>query len=132
MQISVAFLAASLPVAFTEFCHPNSKAMRRPVQTGLVMSLSAFIGAVMRYAFLSCGAFQFIAAELTVTAVFAMMKKLDMFIPPAAALSVLAYLIPKDALLTYPIQIAAVTTVLIMPALAGGRAEMIHRKVFER
>ena len=127
------FLAAPpLLVAFTEFCHPNSKAMGRPVQTGLVITLSAFTGAVMRYVFLSFGAYQFIAAALTVTAVFIMMKKLDMFIPPAAALSVLAYLIPEEALLTYPLQIAAGSAVFILLAAALVKAEAFHRKVVEK
>lgn len=100
-------VAPPLLVAFTEFSKPSCGARKRALTAVLLTGASALIGAVFRY--LLCIRFRalplYVAAALTILVVILMMKKIAMFIPPAAAVSILAMLIPEKAVPWFPVQI---------------------------
>ena len=73
----------------------------------VLIGVSALIGASFRYV-LSMSLFALplcITAALTILAVLLLMERLSMFIPPAGAVSILAMLIPEQAVLWFPVQI---------------------------
>lgn len=100
-------VAPPLLVAFTEFSKPSCGARKRALTAVLLTGASALIGAVFRY--LLCMRLMmlplYIAAALTILAVILLMQKISMFIPPAAAVSILAMLIPEKAVPWFPVQI---------------------------
>lgn len=109
-------LAAAPPllVAFTEFWKKGSAAQKKPFAVGSVIFLCALIGALLRAAFAFLGIYLFIAAGVSVVLVFAIMKRTGLFIPPAAALSILAFLIPSESVSIYPLLILTGTTVILL------------------
>lgn len=102
-------VAPPLLVAFTEFCRKDSAVRKRPAAITLLIVVCALVGAVCRFVFTLLGWKMFIAAGVTMLIVCIIMKSVKLFVPPAAALSVLAFLIPEEAVVTYPLQIAAGT-----------------------
>ncbi len=112
-------VAPPLLVAFTEFSKPSCGARKRAFTAVLLTGASALIGAVFRY--LLCIRFLELplsfAAALTILAVILLMKKVAMFIPPAAAVSILAMLIPAPAVPWFPLQITLGATVAMAAAL---------------
>ena len=119
--------APPLLVAFTEFWKPDAVARRRPITVTALLTLCGLCGAGVRY--LLCVRFGILpcfAAGATMLAVFCIMKRLSLMLPPAAAIAVLAYLIPENALLMFPLQILCGITVLVgasylYPATGAGR-----------
>ncbi len=100
-------VAPPLLVAFTEFSNPASGARKKPVKSVVLIGVSALIGASFRYV-LSMSLFALplcITAALTILAVLLLLERLSMFIPPAGAVSILAMLIPEQAVLWFPVQI---------------------------
>lgn len=113
--------APPLLVAFTEFWKPESAAQKKPVKITLMIVGCAFIGAFSRYIFILLGWYLFIAAGVTILIVCIIMRKTKLYVPPAAALSILAFLIPQEVVIWYPLQIAIGTFLLISAALLHGR-----------
>ena len=114
----VKFAAAPpLLVAFTEFMKRDSKAVKSPVITTIMITGCAFIGALMRYIFIAADADAYIAAGLTMLFVCILMRTTGRYLPPAAALSILTFLIPETSLIIYPLQIAAGTLAFMSIAL---------------
>ena len=107
-------VAPPLLVAFTEFCRKDSAVRKRPVSITLLIVGCALVGAVCRLVFTLLGWKMFIAAGVTMLIVCIIMNSVKLFVPPAAALSVLAFLIPEEAVVTYPLQIAAGTLFFVL------------------
>lgn len=106
--------APPLLVAFTEFCRKDSAVRKRTVSITLLIVGCALVGAVCRFVFTLLGWKMFIAAGMTMLIVCIIMKSAKLFVPPAAALSVLAFLIPEEAVVTYHLQIAAGTVFFVL------------------
>lgn len=100
LHCNIRFTAAPpLLVAFTEFWKPEAVSRKRPFAVIALVTLCAVCGAGMRY--LLCewlGVPAFVAAMLTIPAVYSIMQLIGLMLPPAAAIAILAYLIPADAL----------------------------------
>lgn len=107
-------VAPPLLVAFTEFCRKDSAVRKKPVAIMLLIAGCALVGAVCRSVFTLLGWKMFAAAGVTMLIVCIIMKSAKLFVPPAAALSVLAFLIPEEAVITYPLQIAAGTVIFVL------------------
>lgn len=107
-------VAPPLLVAFTEFCRKDSAVREKPVAITLLIAGCALVGAVCRSVFTLLGWKMFAAAGVTMLIVCIIMKSAKLFVPPAAALSVLAFLIPEEAVITYPLQIAAGTVIFVL------------------
>lgn len=114
-------LAPPLLVAFTEFWKPESGAQRHPCKVSLLIVLCAATGAVMRLTAIRLGCYQFIAVAVTITLVLLLMRKSGIYVPPAAALSVLAFLIPEQSVLSYPLLIAAGTLLIVGVSVLHGK-----------
>ena len=99
-------VAPPMLVAFTEFMNAESTAKRKPVKAVALIALCAAAGAVSRLALTVT-----LGLPLTVSAVAAavillwLLREFGMLLPPAAALTVLAMLIPQSDLIVYPIEI---------------------------
>lgn len=96
-----------LLVAFTEFTRPGSRAMRAPARAAAFLALCGGVGALARG--LLCAALGLplaAAALLAGLAVLALAHWQQMLLPPAAAVAVLALLVPESALALYPVQAA--------------------------
>lgn len=107
LHLNVRFAAAPpLLVAFTEFWKPEAVSRKRPVAVIALITLCAASGAGVRFAFTERLAVPAcVSAALTIAAVYSIMKKLGLMLPPASAIAILAFLIPKEALLIFPVQI---------------------------
>lgn len=116
--------APPLLVAYTEFCRPGSRAQRQPLRISLMIALCALTGALLRYAAVTLGVFAFPAAGLAYAFVLAMMSDTGLFLPPAAALTLLAFLVPERALLLYPVQVLAGALFFTGLAAVHGRARL--------
>ena len=107
-------VAPPMLVAFTEFMNPENKAKQQPLQAiGLVFAC-ALAGALCRLLFterLGLPLWTSTAAACGVAVL--LMLRTQMFLPPAAALTVLAMLIGADVLPLYPVQILVGITVLM-------------------
>lgn len=119
-------VAPPLLVAFTEFCRKDSAVRKRPVSITLLIVGCALIGAVCRFVFLLLGWKMFVAAGVAMLIVCIIMKSAKLFVPPAAALSVLAFLIPEEAVITYPLQIAAGTIFFILVGRIFGKTSELR------
>ena len=112
MFLDMRFLCAPpLLVAFTEFCKPDSPAEHHKPEIFLLMSVSAVMGCLFRYILMPLPVC--LPMMLTVFLILLIMKKSGRILPPAAAVSVLAYLIPESFLIWYPVQIAAGILILL-------------------
>ena len=107
-------VAPPMLVAFTEFMNAESPAKRKPVKAVALIALCAAAGAVSRLALTVT-----LGLPLTVSAVAAavillwLLREFGMLLPPAAALTVLAMLIPQSDLAIYPIEILVGIAVLM-------------------
>ena len=116
-------VAPPLLVAFTELSGKESRAAKRFAAVILLVALCAAFGAASRLVFS-----QWLALPLTVSALVAgvftvgLIKIFALPFPPAAAMAILAMLIPCDAIATYPIQVCAGITVLTAVALLWRRS----------
>ncbi len=121
-------VAPPMLVAFTEFMNAESPAKRKPWKAIALIAFCAAAGAVSRLA-LSVA----LGLPLTVSAIAAavillwLLREFDMYLPPAAALTVLAMLIPQSDLIVYPVEILVGIAVLmglakLTDALAEARA----------
>ena len=111
--------APPLLVAFTEFSSPSSKARSFPVKAVALITGCAALGAGLRYVFcVKLGIFPLYAVSaLAILLVIAVMRLIKSYIPPAGAISVLAMLIPEEAVLWYPVQILAGSAVIMTVSL---------------
>ncbi|MBQ4464947.1 MAG: hypothetical protein II916_03165 [Oscillospiraceae bacterium] len=106
-------VAPPLLVAYTEFWKPGAVSRRKPLQVILLLGCCAGAGALLRFGLtITLGVPACIAASLTMLAAFALMRGFSMMLPPAAAISILSFLIPADALWYFPLEIMAGIAVL--------------------
>lgn len=113
-------VAPPLLVAFTEFSKPTAPVRSRAAVAVALIGASAAVGAACRYLF--CIRFSllplYLAAALTIVLVILLMDRLHLFLPPAGAVSILAMLIPEQAVPAFPVQItlgaAAVMTISLL------------------
>ena len=99
-------VAPPLLVAFTEFWKPEAVSRKRPASVITLITLCAVSGAGIRFVlteWLSVPAC--VSAALTIVSVYCIMKRFRLMLPPASAIAILAFLIPKEALLLFPVQI---------------------------
>lgn len=103
------FVAAPpLLVAFTEFTNPAAPPRRHPAKAIMLVTLSAVIGWGFRLFFtMQLGLPLWLGALLGMVLVIALLRGTGMFLPPAAALMLLAMLVPDAAVPTYPVWVAA-------------------------
>jgi len=105
--LNVRFLIAPpLLVAFTEFSNPQSKARKQPVKTVAMLAICSSLGTIFRYVLvlqlkLPLGVAAFAASICVVLLIY----KTRIFLPPAAALMLLAMLVPVGVLLWYPLEV---------------------------
>ncbi|MBR0485400.1 MAG: hypothetical protein IJJ69_11605 [Oscillospiraceae bacterium] len=113
--LDMRFLCAPpLLVAFTEFCKPDSPAEHHKSEIFLLMAVSAVTGSLCRYLLNVLFSLPMcFPAMLTIFLIMLIMKKTGRILPPAAAISILAYLIPESLLFWYPLQIAGGTLILL-------------------
>lgn len=110
-------LAPPMLVAFTEFTRKGNKAVKAPVKAVVLISLCAVFGSVFRYLITVLANQPLTLSALFVAcATFLLMRIMKMFLPPAAAMGVLALLIPGDKILIYPLQVFLGITVLMLLA----------------
>lgn len=112
-------VAPPLLVAFAEFSSPSSKVRSTPIKAVLLITGCAVLGAGFRYVFcIKWSIFPlYVTSALTILFVIALMKLMKMYIPPAGAISVLAMLIPENAVLLFPIQIFVGSTFIMLISL---------------
>ena len=103
-----------LLVAFTEFSRKGSGAMKRPFSAFLLLSLCAMTGAALRLTAIALGVPLTLAALLASSFVLIFTSYERMYLPPAAALALLAMLIPESELLLYPFEIMAASAAYVL------------------
>ena len=107
-------VAPPMLVAFTEFMNSDNRAKQKPGKVIALIALCAAAGALCRLALTVA-----LGLPLTVSAIAAavillwLLREFGLYLPPAAALTVLAMLIPQSDLVIYPIEILAGVAVLM-------------------
>ena len=108
------YLAAPpLLVAFTECRKPDSGMQKHPVAAVGLMTACAAAGSLMRMLALRLTLPLFPAAGVTILLVILLMRRTGLWLPPAAALSILAFLIPAAALPMFAVQICIGAALLV-------------------
>ena len=111
-------VAPPLLVAFTELTNKNSGAAKRPFSVVALVSLCAVCGSTTRILLSSLPYFPLTAAAFFACVCVQILVKLFRFpFPPAAAMSILAFLIPESAVTFYPVQVFAGISLLTLLAL---------------
>lgn len=111
-------VAPPLLVAFTELTNKNSGAAKRPFSVVALVSLCALCGSASRILLSSFPYFPLTAAAFFACVFVQILVKLFRFpFPPAAAMSILAFLIPESAVTFYPVQVLAGISLLTLLAL---------------
>ncbi len=110
-------VAPPLLVAFTEFSRvrkweadPDNeiRSVKHPIRTVAVLTSTAAIGAYIRFGMTMCLNLPLTLSALAASALMMyFMHKTRIFMPPAAALTVLAYLVPENDVLLFPIYVLA-------------------------
>ncbi len=111
-------LAPPLLVAFTELSTPGSPARKRPLGAIGLIAFCAFVGTAWRV--LLCGMAGLpltLAAVLSGLCIYLFMEKIRFYMPPAAALGTLPYLILPEQLLLYPFQVSGGAVILVTAAI---------------
>lgn len=106
------FMAAPpILVLFTELTAPGSRALEHPARGILLMTLCAMAGAWVRLGVnsLSSGAAWALPLSVVLSGVLFLLilYRMQLFLPPAGAALLLAYLAPEKALTLYPVEILA-------------------------
>ena len=110
-------VAPPLLVAFTELTNKNSGAAKRPFLVVALVSLCAVCGSATRILLSSVPYFPLTAAAFFACVCVQILVKLFRFpFPPAAAMSILAFLIPESAVTFYPVQVFAGISLLTLLA----------------
>ena len=114
--------APPLLVAFTEFTKPEHPAAKRPFRSCILLFLSASCGALVRFAVsMQLGLPTAFAAAITMAAILVLMKFFSMYLPPCAALGLLAMLIPQEAVPLYPFEAGCGAAIYLVAALAWSK-----------
>ena len=110
-------VAPPLLVAFTELTNKSSMAADRPFSVVALVSLCAVCGSATRILLSSVPYFSLTAAAFFACVCVQVLVKLFRFpFPPAAAMSILAFLIPESAVTFYPVQVFAGISLLTLMA----------------
>ena len=132
MAISAVALVFQIPfiisppliVAFAESSYAESPVRKNPTGFFFAMALCALIGTMGRLIFHEfAGLSLFVSVFITVIAAFYLLLLLDKLFPPAAALSVLPFILSEDTLLFYVMEVIIGAVALIAAALAYTKVE---------
>ncbi len=119
-------IAPPLLVAFTEFSRPGNKARNKPFKTISVLTLCSLIGALSRYLVTETYNLPLtISAVIAVSLMLLVIHFTKMYMPPVGAITMLAMIIQKESLVTYPIQVmvGSMLVVLLSRVLFMGRQD---------
>ncbi len=114
------FMAAPpVLVAFTEFSNPKSPARKRPLAVCLLIFSCSLYGSVFRLLIMDVLGLPLVLCVLCVIAAsFLTIKISALWIPPAAAMGILAMIIPEAQVVTFPLQVFCGAAVLMGVATA--------------
>ncbi len=115
------FMAAPpILVLFTELTSPGSRALAHPGKAILLMSLSAAAGAWVREIVAVRIALSLLPLSVAMSGLLFLfiLFRMRLFLPPAGAAMLLAYLAPEQALVLYPLEILAGVSAYFAVALA--------------
>jgi len=121
-------IAPPLLVAFTELTTTKeSPPAKRPLATIILFTLCSLLGSACRYIITIRGGLPLtLASIIAMIGVILLMKRiLKLVFPPAAAMCILAMMIPEEIVLYYPLEVTAGITFLTASA-------MIWRKILWR
>jgi hypothetical protein len=114
------FMAAPpILVAFTEFTNPKSPARRRPLAVSLLITACAMYGAFFRFLIMDTLHLPLTLCVLCVIICsFLTIKQSSLWIPPAAAMGLLAMIIPDSQVPTFTLQVFCGIAILMGIAIA--------------
>lgn len=120
-------VAPPLLVAFTEFTNPQGKVRKKPMQAILLIFVCALVTSYSRY-MLAMQLKMSLIIPVCVTSMFVifMIATTKMYIPPAGAIGILAFLIPEDAVIYYPLHVFVGIAMMMLLALVFFREEKIY------
>ena len=104
-------------MTYAEFTNPNFALHKYSLRTLIVIFSASILGALGRYFFcISLNAPAFIIILFSSIILLVLMHFLKLYFPPAGAVLILPYLLPKKTLLLYPVQILIGAAILIFAA----------------
>ncbi len=109
--------APPLLVAFTEFRKPETLEKLHPAKAVLLIGCCAAVGTGCLSLSVYGGLPVFVTASAAMLMTACIMRKIGIYLPPAAALTILVFLVSKDGVMwTYPLQIIIGTILMIAAA----------------
>lgn len=100
------FIAPPLIVSFVELSKPTHKLRKVPLKLILLITLSSVLGMAFRLIVVQHFALSLTLASLLATlSTLLLMKKMDLFFPPAGALAILPMILPAPYLIYYPLKV---------------------------
>ncbi len=112
------FIAPPLIVAFVEITNVDSPARKRPLSLLFLIALSSISGAYLRLIITEhFGLSLVISAVLATAIVLLAMKKLQLYFPPAGAISTLPMIISSQKLIIYPVEVIIGFSIMIILAI---------------
>ena len=114
------FIAAPpVLVAFTEFTNPKSPARKRPLAVSLLITACAAYGAFFRFLIIDTLHLPLVLCVLCVIVCsFLTIQKSSLWIPPAAAMGLLAMIVPDSQVPTFALQVFCGIAILMGIAIA--------------
>lgn len=123
------FVAPPLIVAFFELSSPGAKSAQRLPQVACLLLLGAVTGVLTRFVLSTMlGLPLTVPAVLTCALMLLLVSRMGLYFPPCGAIATLPFLIPEQALVRFPFEIAAGTLLFIAAARAvAGNGQMLMR-----
>lgn len=117
-------VAPPLLVAFTEFTNPQGKVRKKPMQAILLIFVCALVASYSRY-MLTMKLRMSLIIPVCVTSMFVifMIATTKMYIPPAGAIGILAFLIPDQSVIYFPLHVFVGILIMMLVALVFFREE---------
>ena len=124
------FIAPPLIVAFFEMTKPKSKLVERLPHAVFLIILAAVSGVVSRFVLTEkAGLPLAVSAAVSCAVILIAVYRVKLYFPPCGAIATLPFIIPEDAMLKFPFEIAAGTLVFAAAAFAVSRERRIVLRV---
>lgn len=125
IQAHLLFIAAPpVLVAFTEFTNPKSPARKRPLAVSLLITACAAYGAFFRFLIIDTLHLPLtLCVFCVIVCSFLTIKQSSLWIPPAAAMGILAMIIPDSQVPTFALQVFCGIAILMGIAVAFFRED---------
>ncbi|MBR5684156.1 MAG: hypothetical protein IKW96_12935 [Ruminococcus sp.] len=130
LTMEIFFIAPPLIVAFFEMSKPHSKLLERSPQAASLIVIASVSGVLSRFLLTEKLNLPLaVPAAVSCTVILIAVCRMKLYFPPCGAIATLPFIIPEEALLIFPFEIAAGTLFFIAAAFALSKERRIILRV---